>query len=58
MNIPTAVDAEIEKHIADLYNLGQKEYSEILKTIGQVEQMIPFSRLMNINSEDIFQNGL
>lgn len=56
--IPSTIDAEIEKNIAYLYHIGKKEYDLIFKTIGQVEQMIPFSRLMKINSEDIFQNGI
>ena len=51
-------DAEIERNIAFLYNLGYKEYKTIFKTIGQVEQMIPFRRLLNINSDYIFQNGI
>ncbi len=51
-------DAEIERNIAFLYNLGYKEYKTIFNTIGQVEQMIPFRRLLNINSDFIFQNGI
>ena len=51
-------DAEIERNIAFLYNLDYKEYKTIFKTIGQVEQMIPFRRLLNINSDYIFQNGI
>ena len=51
-------DAEIERNIAFLYNLDYKEYKTIFKTIGQVEQMIPFRRLLNIKSDYIFQNGI
>ena len=51
-------DAEIERNIAFLYNIDYKEYKTIFKTIGQVEQMIPFRRLLNINSDYIFQNGI
>lgn len=51
-------DAEIERNIAFLYNLDYKEYKTIFKTIGQVDQMIPFRRLLNINSDYIFQNGI
>lgn len=51
-------DAEIEKNIAVLYNLGYKEYETIFRTISQVEQMLPFRRLLNISTEDIFQDGI
>ena len=57
-DIPKAVDAEIEKNIAYLYHVEKAEYNTILDTIGKVEPMIPFSRLLNINSEDIFQYGI
>ena len=56
--ISSSTDAEIERNIAYLFHLGKKEYDLIFETIGHVEQMIPFSRLMNINSEDIFHNGI
>ncbi|MGI6794880.1 TaqI-like C-terminal specificity domain-containing protein, partial [Bacteroides sp. KG68] len=56
--ISVEADAEIERNIASLYNLESKEYKTIFKTIGQVEQMIPFRRLLNINSDFIFQNGI
>lgn len=52
------VDAEIERNIAFLYNLDSKEYEIIFNTISQVEQMIPFRRLLLINKEDIFQDGI
>lgn len=52
------VDAEIEKNIANLYNLGYSEYRLIFNAINQAEQMIPFRRLLNINTEDIFQDGI
>lgn len=51
-------DAEIERNVAVLYNICSKEYETIFKTIQQVEQMIPFRRLLNIRTEDIFQNGV
>lgn len=51
-------DAEIERNVAVLYNICSKEYETIFKTIEQVEQMIPFRRLLNIRTEDIFQNGV
>lgn len=56
--VSNEVDAEIERNIATLYNLGYKEYETIFKTIAQVEQLIPFRRLLNINIEDIFRNGI
>lgn len=52
------IDAEIERNVAVLYSIGNKEYETIFKTIEQVEQMIPFRRLLNIKTEDIFQNGI
>lgn len=51
-------DAEIERNVAVLYNIGCKEYETIFKTIEQVEQMIPFRRLLDIKIEDIFQDGI
>ena len=51
-------DAEIERNVAALYNISRKEYETIFKTIEQVEQMIPFRRLLNIKTEDIFQDGI
>ena len=52
------IDVEIERNVAILYNIGSKEYETIFNTIEQVEQMIPFRRLLNIHVEDIFQNGI
>lgn len=58
IEIPTSVDAEIEKNIAYLYNIGKAEYDIIFKTIREVEQMIPFNRLLRIGIEDIFKDGI
>ena len=52
------IDVEIERNVAILYNIGSKEYETIFNTIEQVEKMIPFRRLLNIQVEDIFQNGI
>lgn len=57
-NIPQAIDAEIEKNIAYLFRIGKTEYELVIKTISQVEQMIPFSRLLDIKTEDIFRDGV
>lgn len=57
-NVPQPIDAEIEKNIAYLFSIGKNEYEIVFKTISQVEQMIPFSRLLNIKTEDIFQDGI
>ena len=57
-NVPQTIDAEIEKNIAYLFGIGKNEYEIVFKTISQVEQMIPFSRLLNIKTEDIFQDGI
>ena len=51
-------DAEIERNVAFLYDLGYSEYRVIFNAIRQTEKMIPFRRLLNINTEDIFQNGI
>jgi len=56
--LPLKIDAEIEKNVAYLYKINQKEYKTIMSTISQVEQMIPFSRLLNIKTEDIFRDGI
>lgn len=57
-DLSVEADAEIERNVAFLYNLGYNEYKTIFKTIVQVEQMIPFRRLLNINADCIFQNGI
>lgn len=57
-DLSVEADAEIERNVAFLYNLGYDEYKTIFKAINQVEQMIPFRRLLNINADCIFQNGI
>lgn len=58
LDLSVEADSEIERNVAFLYNLGYNEYKTIFKTIDQVEQMIPFRRLLNINADCIFQNGI
>lgn len=57
-DISDNADAEIERIVATLYKLSQTEYETIFSAIGQVEKMIPFKRLLNINIDDIFQDGI
>ena len=53
-----AVDAEIEYLIAYLYHMSIEDYRIIMDSISQVEQMIPFKRLLNVKLSDIFSNGI
>ena len=56
--ISLAVDAEIECLIAYLYHMSIEDYRIIMDSISQVEQMIPFKRLLNVKLSDIFSNGI
>lgn len=53
-----AIDAEIEYLIAYLYHMSIEDYRIIMDSISQVEQMIPFKRLLNVKLSDIFSNGI
>ena len=57
-DFPQDVDLKIERIIADLFGLTEVQYNVIFDTIKNVQQMIPFKRLLKINSKDTFDNGL
>ena len=51
-------DAELEYLVSELYGLNESDYDIIFQSIKEVQQMIPFQRLLNITKEDIFKNGI
>ena len=55
---PKKIDAEIEYLISQLYGLSETDYDIIFQAINEVQQMIPFRRLLTITKEDIFRNGI
>lgn len=55
--ISNVVDAKIEKLIFELFQLDKRDYDVILSTIKNVEQLIPFKRLLNI-PEDIWDTAI
>lgn len=57
-SIPNEVDAKIEMAVANLYGLEEDDYKLIYETLNEVQQMIPFKRLLNIKIKDIFGYGL
>lgn len=56
-NISREKDIFIEKAIAKLYGLNEKDYDEIFKTLVSADPLIPIKRLLNINPSDIFRNN-
>lgn len=55
---PNQIDAEIEYLISQLFGLRETDYDVIFQAIKEVQQMIPFRRLLAITKEDIFRNGI
>ncbi len=55
--ISNSVDAQIEKLIFELFKLDKRDYDIVLSTIKNVEQLIPFKRLLNI-PEDIWDTAI
>lgn len=55
---PNQIDAEIECLISQLFGLNETDYDIIFQAINEVQQMIPFRRLLTITKEDIFRNGI
>lgn len=55
---PNQIDAEIEYLISQLFCLRETDYDIIFQAINEVQQMIPFRRLLTITKEDIFRNGI
>lgn len=55
---PSQIDAEIEYLVSQLFGLRETDYDIIFQAINEVQQMIPFRRLLTITKEDIFRNGI
>ena len=55
---PNEIDAEIEYLISQLFGLSKTDYDIIFQAINEVQQMIPFRRLLTITKEEIFSNGI
>lgn len=57
-DIPAKVDAELEYLVAKLFGISEDAYQLIFSAISNVQQMIPFKRLLNITIKDIFRYGI
>ena len=57
-NFSIDVDAKIEHLIARLFGINQSDYEVIYKAINEVQQMIPFRRLLKVTAKEIFDNGI
>lgn len=49
------IDAKIEKEVASLFNLDDTDYIVIFDALNEVQKMIPFKRLLNITTRQIFK---
>lgn len=57
-NFSIDADAKIEYQIAKLFGINEKDYGIIYNAINEVQQMIPFKRLLKVSIKDIFNNGV
>ncbi len=57
-NFSTDADAKIEHLIAKLFGIRKSDYEVIYKAISEVQQMIPFKRLLKVSINEIFKNGI
>ena len=57
-NFSIDADAKIEYQIAKLFGINETDYGIIYKAINEVQQMIPFKRLLKVSVKDIFNNGI
>jgi adenine-specific DNA-methyltransferase len=57
-NLSPEVDAKIEYLVSRLFGLEENDYGVIYKAIREVQQMIPFKRLLNLSIKEIFSNGI
>jgi len=58
-NISKSTDLFIEKVVAHLFKLNETDYNAIFETLSSSEQLIPIKRLLNCNTQEIFQvNGI
>lgn len=58
-NISKANDLFIERVVAHFFKLSETDYKAIYETLNSSEQLIPIKRLLNCNTNDIFNtNGI
>lgn len=58
-NISKQTDILIERIVAKLFGLTEKDYEVIFETLNTAEPLIPIKRLLNITSKEIFNiNGI
>jgi len=58
-NISFKTDLFIEQTVAKLYGLNEGDYIKIFETLNSSDQLIPIKRLLNLNTNDIFNtNGV
>lgn len=57
-NFSTDADARIEHLIAKLFGIRKSDYEVIYNAISEVQQMIPFKRLLKVSINEIFKNGI
>lgn len=57
-SFPMEVDVKIERIVANLFGLNESHYDVIFKAIENVQQMIPYKRLLRIKIKDIFKDGI
>lgn len=57
-NFSIDADAKIEYQIAKLFGINETDYGIIYKAINEVQQMVPFKRLLKVSVKDIFNNGI
>lgn len=58
-NISISNDLFIERIVANMFKLNEKDYNAIFEALSSSEQLIPIKRLLNCNTNDIFTtNGI
>lgn len=58
-NISISNDLFIERIVANMFKLTEKDYNAIFEALSSSEQLIPIKRLLNCNTNDIFTtNGI
>ena len=54
--LPPGVDAKIERLVAGIFGLHEKDYERVYSTLDYVEELLPIRALKKINISDIFGN--
>lgn len=54
LDLPCAVDAQVEELVAELYGLTRGDYQSIYETLANAEQLLPIRELRRVPPEDIF----